>query len=73
MLDDKDVEKFYEELHDMTEEEKKDLDPICQALYQYIKKHRREIAVALVIPNRISAIAALNAAMDYSEWSLRNE
>lgn len=58
------IDALTERIEQMTEEERKALDPIAQAVEQYL---RRERPPMFVLPTRIVALACVDVARAYQE------
>jgi len=52
---------LYDEVHNMSESQRIDLDPICYALADYQRKYPPRDG-GRVVPNRVAALAAIKAA-----------
>lgn len=57
------AQAFYEHVSSMTEEERKMLDPVCDALDAYFEKACDDRAY--VVPNRAAALCAIKAVVAF--------
>lgn len=58
------IEDLHDRLHAMAEEDRRALDPICEAIRHCWNRERPPM---MVLPNRVVALAALDFAKRYSQ------